>query len=218
MKQKNIFIGSAVLLVVVFVLATVFYKNQQAAQTAKLAQQNQVALNRAHAPKFGNPDAPVHIVEFFDPACGTCAQFYPMVKQLMASYPGKIRVSMRYAPFHPGSDQVVKVIEAARSQGQFKQTVEALFGAQDTWVINHTAQFDRIWGPLSGLGLDMERLKTDMNAPAVAQLIQQDLADAKTMNVTMTPEFFVNGQPLPNFGFDELKKLVDEAVAKSSSK
>jgi protein-disulfide isomerase len=218
MKQKNIFIGSAVLLVVVFVLAAVFYKNQQTAQTAQLAQQNQVALNRAHAPKFGNPDAPVHIVEFFDPACGTCAQFYPMVKQLMASYPGKIRVSMRYAPFHPGSDQVVKVIEAARSQGQFKQTVEALFGAQDTWVINHTAQFDRIWGPLSGLGLDMERLKTDMNAPAVAQLIQQDLADAKTMNVTMTPEFFVNGQPLPNFGFDELKKLVDEAVAKSSSK
>lgn len=216
MKQKNIFIGSAVLLVVVFVLAAVFYKNQQTAQTAQLIQQNQVALNRAHAPTFGNPDAPVHIVEFFDPACGTCAQFYPMVKQLMASYPGKIRVSMRYAPFHPGSDQVVKVIEAARSQGQFKQTVEALFGAQETWVINHTAQFDRIWGPLSGLGLDMERLKTDMNAPAVAQLIQQDLADAKTMNVTMTPEFFVNGQPLPNFGFDELKKLVDEAVAKSN--
>jgi protein-disulfide isomerase len=218
MKQKNIFIGSAVLLVVVFVLAAVFYKNQQSAQTAQLAQQNQVALNRAHAPTFGNPDAPVHIVEFFDPACGTCAQFYPMVKQLMASYPGKIRVSMRYAPFHPGSDQVVKAIEAARSQGQFKQTVEALFGAQETWVINHTAQFDRIWGPLSGLGLDMERLKTDMNAPAVAQLIQQDLADAKTMNVTMTPEFFVNGQPLPNFGFDELKKLVDDAVAKSNGK
>ena len=113
---------------------------------------------------------------------------------------------------------MVKVIEAARNQGQFKQAVEALFGSQETWVINHTAQFDRIWGPLSGLGLDMERLKTDMNAPAVAQLIQQDLADAKTMNVTMTPEFFVNGQPLPNFGFDELKKLVDDAVAKSNGK
>jgi protein-disulfide isomerase len=218
MKQKSIFIGSAVLLVVAFILSATFYKNQQSTQTAQLAQQNQVALNRAHAPTFGNPDAPVHIVEFFDPACGTCAQFYPMVKQLMASYPGKIRVSMRYAPFHPGSDQVVKVIEAARKQAQFKQTVESLFASQSTWVINHNAQFDRIWGPLSGLGLDMERIKTDMNAPEVAQLIQQDLADAKVMHVTMTPEFFVNGKPLPNFGFDELKKLVDEAVANSNSK
>lgn len=218
MKQKNIFIGSAVLLVVVFILAATFYKNQQGEQAAQLAKQNQVALSRAHAPAFGNPDAPVHIVEFFDPACGTCAQFYPLVKQLMANYPGKIRISMRYAPFHPGSDQVVKVIEAARKQGQFKQTVETLFASQEGWVINHTAQFDRIWGPLSSLGLDMERIKTDMNAPEVAQLIQQDIADAKTMNVTMTPEFFVNGQPLPNFGFDELKKLVDDAIAKSNGK
>jgi len=216
MKQKNIFVAAVIMLVVVFVLAASFYKRQQSEHAAQLVQQNQVALNRAHAPTVGNPDAPVHIVEFFDPACGTCAQFYPMVKQLMANYPGKIRVSMRYAPFHPGSDQVVKVIEAARKQGQFKQAVEALFASQETWVINHTAQFDRIWGPLSGLGLQMEQLKADMHSPEVGQLIQQDLADAKTMNVTMTPEFFVNGQPLPKFGFDELKKLVDEAVAKAN--
>ena len=63
MKQKSIFIGSAVLLVVAFILSATFYKNQQSTQTAQLAQQNQVALNRAHAPTFGNPDAPVHIVE-----------------------------------------------------------------------------------------------------------------------------------------------------------
>ncbi|TSA11022.1 MAG: disulfide bond formation protein DsbA [Comamonadaceae bacterium] len=218
MKQRNIFIASAALLIIAFAVGAFFYKNQQAEQAAQIAKQNQMALVRAHAPNFGNADAPVHIVEFFDPACGTCAQFYPMVKQLMAEHPGKIRLSVRYAPFHPGSDQVVKVIEAARKQGQFRQALEALFASQHIWVQNHTAQVDLIWAPLSSLGLDMERLKSDMNSPEVAQLIQQDLADAKTMNVTMTPEFFVNGKPLPNFGFDELKKLVEDALLSANAK
>lgn len=64
----------------------------------------------------------------------------------------------------------------------------------------------------------MNRLKADVVRPAVAQLIQQDLVDANTLNVTMTPEFFVNGKPLPNFGFEELKKLVDDALAQASKK
>jgi protein-disulfide isomerase len=59
----------------------------------------------------------------------------------------------------------------------------------------------------------MARLQNDANAPEVATLIARDLADAKTMNVTMTPEYFVNGKPLPSFGFDQLKALVDEALA-----
>jgi len=63
--------------------------------------------------------------------------------------------------------------------------------------------------------MDMARLQNDANAPAVAAMIARDLADAKTMNVTMTPEYFVNGRPLPQFGFEELKKLVDDELAKA---
>jgi protein-disulfide isomerase len=35
------------------------------------------------------------------------------------------------------------------------------------------------------------------------------------MNVTMTPEYFVNGKPMPSFGYEQLKQLVDEALAQS---
>jgi protein-disulfide isomerase len=136
----------------------------------------------------------------------------------MAAHPGKIRLSMRYAPFHPGSDQVVKVMEAARKQGQFQPTLEALFASQAVWVQNHTAQLALIWSPLASLGLDMERIKSDMNSPEIARTIEQDLADAKTMNVTMTPEYFVNGRPLPSFGFEQLKALVDEALVNTNTK
>jgi protein-disulfide isomerase len=52
-----------------------------------------------------------------------------------------------------------------------------------------------------------------MNAPEVARMIAQDLEDARVLNVTQTPEFFVNGRPLPSFGYDQLKVLVDKALA-----
>jgi protein-disulfide isomerase len=212
MKKSNLFIALATLVVIASVAGTLYFKSQNAEQEAQAASRNQLALSRAHAPTFGNPAAPVHIVEFFDPACGTCRDFYPLVKDLMAAHPGKIRLSLRYAPFHPGSDQVVKVIEAARRQGQFRQTLEALFATQSVWVVNHTAQPDLIWAPLASLGLDRERLNSDMQSADVSALVAQDMADANTLGVAMTPEYFVNGKPLPNFSFGDLKTLVDDAL------
>lgn len=71
----------------------------------------------------------------------------------------------------------------------------------------------RVWKHLDGIGLNMERMAFDMTSPDIANVIAQDLADAQTLNVSKTPEFFVNGKPLPSFGFDQLKKLVDRALA-----
>src|SRR5665647_725760 len=189
MKQKNIFIATAALLLVAFIVGAYFYKNQKTERAAQMAVQNQTVLARSDAPSFGSADAPVHIVEFFDPACGTCRDFYPMVKALMAEHPGKIRLSMRYAPFHPGSEAVVKALEASRKQGKFEPTLEALFASQNVWVQNHVAHVELIGPLLERLGMDMGKLQNDANAPEVATMIERDLADAKTMNVTMTPEY-----------------------------
>lgn len=215
MKQKNLFIGVLAVLVLVFAGGAFLYKKQQAEQAAQLTSQNLAALVRADAPSFGNPNAPVHIVEFFDPACGTCRDFYPLVKAMMKANPDKIRLSMRYAPFHPGSEAVVKVLEASRKQGKFEATLEALFASQDSWVQNHQANVQLIGPALSTLGMNLEQLQLDALAPEVTQIIARDLQDAKIMNVTMTPEYFVNGKPLPQFGFAELQGLVNEALAQA---
>ncbi|MCF8160908.1 MAG: DsbA family protein [Polaromonas sp.] len=213
MKQRNIFLAAAVVLILVFAGGAFLYQKQQAEQAAQLAKQNMAALVRPDAPSFGEPNAPVHIVEFFDPACGTCREFYPMVKALMAEHPGKIRLSLRYAPFHPGSDAVVRVLEASRKQGKFEATLEALFARQNSWVQNHTANVQLIGPLLAPLGMDVTQLQNDANTPEVATMIARDLADAKTLNVTMTPEYFVNGKPLPSFGYAQLRGLIDEALA-----
>ncbi len=72
-----------------------------------------------------------------------------------------------------------------------------------------------MWRQLEGLGMDLERVRADMNAPDIARNLAQDIADAKALNVSKTPEFFVNGKPMPSFGYDQLTALVREALAKS---
>lgn len=216
MKQKILFIVSAVALLLAFVAAAVFYSGQKEEAARQLAETNRAALMRIHSPTMGNPDAPVVIVEFFDPACETCSAFYPRVKKLMAAHPDKIRLVLRYAPFHTGSDKVVAVLEAARKQGKFWPALEALLSSQRDWAANHTAQVGKVWKHLDGLGLNMEQMAFDITAPEIDKLIAQDLEDARTLNVTMTPEYFVNGKPLPSFGFAQLTELVDQALAEST--
>ena len=213
MKHKTLFIVALVGLLLAFVIGTLLYTVQKEDQSVQLAEANSAALVRMRSPTLGKVDAPVVIVEFLDPACETCRDFYPLVKEMMAANPNRIRLVLRYAPFHNGSDKVVAVLEAARKQGKFWPALEALLATQADWAPHHSPQVDLVWAHLDGLGLNLEQLRIDMMAPEVARLIAQDLDDAKSLNVTMTPEFFVNGKPLPSFGLEQLKSLVDEALS-----
>ncbi len=213
MTQKALFITAVAALLLVFVLGGFAYKRYSADQSSQLAQSNRESLVRMHSPTLGKTDAPVLIVEFLDPACETCAAFYPLVKAMIAANPDRIRLVLRYAPFHNGSDKVVAVLEAARRQGKFWPALEALLATQADWAPHHTPQVAMVWKHLDGLGLNMAQMRTDIASPEIASVIEQDLKDARALKVTKTPEFFVNAKPLPSFGFAQLKKLVDEALA-----
>lgn len=218
MKQKTMFIVALAVLLVVFVAGTLVYTAKQENPAGAMSEAAVTALGRLHAPMLGPMEAPVVIVEFLDPACGTCAAFYPRLKQIMAANPGKIRLKVRYAPFHNGSDKVVAALEASRKQDKFWLALEALLASQDAWAPNHTPQIELALQQLGGLGLDMDRLRADMMAPEVARVIAQDVADARTLNVTKTPEYFVNGRPLPSFGFEQLTALINEELRARGSR
>lgn len=212
MSNKALFIGSVAAMLVAFTTVTVTYKRNKTRQLAEMAKNNSAPLVRPHSPTLGKPDAPVVIVEFIDPACETCSAFYPLVKQMLAKNPDSVRLVLRYAPFHDGSDKVVAVLEAARRQGKFWQTLEALLAAQAEWAPHHTAQVDLVWKHLGGLGLDLKKMRSDMSAPEINAVIAQEFEDIRALNVTKTPAFFVNGKPLMNFGYGPLKKLVDDEL------
>jgi protein-disulfide isomerase len=177
-------------------------------------QAREAALASEHAPTVGDPGAKVHIVEFLDPACGTCAMFYPMVKGWMAEVPGQIRLSIRHVPFHDGVEYAVKVLEASRNQGKYWETLETLLASQRDWVHNHVVQQDMVLPAIASVGLDLERLEADMNSPEVRERMDKDLQDSKVLKVVATPEYFVNGRPLPSFGQEALANLVREELQK----
>lgn len=171
------------------------------------------ALQRPHAPTVGNPEARVNIVEFLDPACGTCREFYPLVKGLIGDNPGKIKLSIRMVAFHPNSDIAVKALEAAKQQGKFWLVLDRLLASQPRWVTNHRVDPDAVWAQLQAIDLDVGRLKADMESPEVARNIALDAQDSKILKVTATPEYFVNGRGMPDFGYDQLRQLVREEIA-----
>ena len=213
MKKNYIVIATVLVMGLLFALAAYFYNTQQLEIKNKQAKQHANALIPPHAIKKGNPQAKVTIVEFLDPACGTCKQFHPIIKDLLKKYPGKINLVVRYAPFHPGSDRMVAILEAARKQEQFWNVLDMMFESQEYWAINHQAKPELFWGVLKGYGFDVARIQQDMQDPAIAKIIEQDLADGALLGATKTPTFFVNGKPLSSFGYEQLMSLVQSELA-----
>jgi len=213
--SRTSLVAAAVAVLVIGVVAAAFlYESDNTESLQAETAARQAALASEHSPTFGDPGAKVHIVEFLDPACETCAIFYPMVKQWMAEVPGEIRLSVRHLAFHTGADYAVRVLEASRNQDKYWQTLEALLASQRQWTQHHTVLPDKIMPAIAGVGLDMEQLMKDMNAPDVLQRIEQDKQDAILLKISATPEYFVNGRPLPSFGRQQLADLIREELSK----
>src|SRR5210317_2368670 len=202
------------ILVVALVGATLIYLGNDTQPAGGEDAARQAALASEHSPTLGDANAKVHIVEFLDPACETCALFFPMVKNWMKEVPGQIRLTVRHVAFHEGSDYAVKILEASRKQNKYWETLETLLASQQQWTQHHTVQPENIGPAIASVGLDMEQLMADMNSMEVLARIEQDKKDSIFLKVSATPEYFVNGRPLPSFGQQQLANLVREELEK----
>jgi protein-disulfide isomerase len=172
-------------------------------------------LVRPHSPVLGPAAAPVTIVEFFDPACESCAAFHPILQQILAMFPGDVRLVMRYTPFHEGSDEAVRIIETARTQDKFEAVLEALLAQQAEWAIHGAPDLGKAWDIAAVAGLDVERARAEATSDAIERVLRLDIADAQAFEVEATPTFLVNGKPLPSFGAQQLYDLVESEVRRS---
>ena len=137
MKKQYIVLFSSVFLILLFVLGIYLYKNYQAKRLGFMARENASVFVREYSQTLGSDDAKVYLIKFSDPACETCAAFHPYVKQLMAVNPGKIKLVIRYAPFHDGADYFVKILEASKKQGKYWETLDVMYKTQRYWASHH---------------------------------------------------------------------------------
>ncbi|MAX31629.1 MAG: disulfide bond formation protein DsbA [Halomonadaceae bacterium] len=174
-------------------------------------------LVRSHSPILGPADAPITIVEFFDPACEACRAFYPLTKKILNTYPNKVRLVVRYTPFHGEvSETAIRVLEAARLQGVFEPVLEALLARQNQWAAHGSFDEAAILEIASQAGLDSAQAQEQLDSPEVQAVFEQDKEDVKANQVRQTPTFFINGEPLNPFGMQELLDVVQREVEELS--
>jgi protein-disulfide isomerase len=213
MNRRTLILAIGGVAVLAFGLSTLLVKPKAPPPPAPAKGAQFDALVRPHSPVLGRADAPVTVVEFFDPSCETCRAMEPHVKKLLADYPDDVRVVIRYAAFHEGSDEAVRILEAARKMSLFGPVKEALLAAQPQWAVHSQPNLALAWDVAKSAGIDLDAARKIAVGADIADILKQDTADAATAGVRQTPTFFVNGKPLPSFGIAQLNELVRSEVA-----
>jgi protein-disulfide isomerase len=135
-----------------------------------------------------------------------------VVKQILFLYPDEVRLVVRYADFHPGSDEAIRLLEAARRQGRFEQVLTALFDGQEEWTAHHSPDAGKAWNIAGANGLKLAPARKDAASAEATALLRQEREDIVALQVTRTPTFYVNGKLLTDFGAEQLLNLVKEEM------
>jgi len=155
------------------------------------------------------PGEEVSVIEFFDYRCGFCKRVSPTVMKLLADNPN-VRVVFKELPIL-GSDSVTaaKAALAAEKQGKYLKfhqammTLAAPINAATIEQIGHE------------LGLDVAKMKTDMETPEIAAIIARNARLASAIDVSSTPTFVIGSEIVAGtIGADVFQKLIADAPKK----
>ncbi len=143
MNRRTLLFGASALGLGVFAGGAIIVNRQRASEAeaaaaaaAAVPPVEEALLIRPYSPVLGPADAKVTLVEFFDPSCEACRAFHPVLKQIRETFPNDVRIVMRYTVFHEGSDEAVRILEAARRQDLFEPVLDALLEQQPNWAVH----------------------------------------------------------------------------------
>lgn len=157
-------------------------------------------------------DGKVTFVEFLDFECEACRAAFPAIEELRQMYDGRVTFVVRYFPLHNNSVAASRAAEAAAAQGEFEAMYQRLFETQLEWGEKSTSQEDVFFGFAEDLGLDMDEFRAVYDDPATTALVERDQQDGRSLGVTGTPTFFLNGDKVEVSSFQELIDLIDAAL------
>lgn len=158
----------------------------------------------------------VTLVEYGDFQCPACAQYHPIVEQVVEKYEGQIKFQFRNFPLvsiHPNAFAAARAGEAAAQQGKFWEMYDKLFNNQQDWSDskNPREHFDNY---AKQIGLDTEKFKTDFASSRTNDAINADISAAEKVGAQSTPTFVLDGKKInnPQPSVDAFSKVIDEAI------
>jgi len=154
----------------------------------------------------GDPGAPVVLLEYGDYQCPYCAAAAPVLRELVDTSGGAVRLVFRNFPLvelHPYALTAALAVEAAAAQGAFWDMHELVFGRQDRLTDAHLAAY------AEQLGLDGDLVVGDP-AQRHADKIEEDYLSGQELGVEGTPWLFVNGRHYTGrMNLTELRRVVN---------
>ena len=165
---------------------------QQARQQQGVDKAGKTLFDPRYAFVTGPANAKKTLVEFFDYDCPYCRASLPALHKYYEAHKGDTRfafIEFPIASLHgPGAVAASLASLAARRQPEhFLDFHFLLMGEEDSITP------DIIYADAAKAGLDVTRLKADMNDPALQKTLDDSLAFAKALGVNATPTFVFNG-------------------------
>jgi protein-disulfide isomerase len=140
------------------------------------------------SPVGGNPEGDVNLVEFFDYNCPYCRQVAPDMMKAEAN-DAKLRIVYKEFPIlGPNSRFAAKAALAAHRRGKYVAFHQALMQAKG--IVDEA----RVLATAATVGLDAERLKSEMEDSAIQTAIDRNLELARALRIDGTPGFVIGEQ------------------------
>lgn len=163
----------------------------------------------------GDAKAPVTVVEYTDFQCPYCQRGYQiMADRIMKDYDGKVRWVYKSLPLamHPWAKPAAIAAECAGRQSPEKlwRMHDDFFIRQDE--INNGNYEKKIQELAKAAKVDMKRFNACYDKSETLKAVERDMEEARSMGISGTPAFVVNGHLVSGADYQTLRRVVDESL------
>lgn len=180
---------------------------------------DQALVDLAQGVVYGDPDAPITIMEFADYQCGSCAYFAQNVKPFVDKdyiETGRAKLVLHDFPLdkHPHAFLAARAVRCAGDQERYFEYHDEVFRTQMDWsgMANPAGHFKDLAGDID---LDRRAFGRCLDSDMHADVVTANRRLGERLGVGGTPAIFVHdGQALtfvPGFEFAHVQQAMEAA-------
>jgi protein-disulfide isomerase len=165
----------------------------------------------------GPTGAALTIEEFADFTCPYCSKGAATIEKVLKEFPNDVNLVFRNVPLdghQPGSGQAAKAFAAVELQSTTAAYAfeKALFENQDQ-LISQGDSF--LFATATGLGIDLNKMKADMDGSVVAKMIADDTRRFSDSGFRGTPSYLIGKEALQGaYPYRKIKAIVEKELGR----
>lgn len=166
-----------------------------------------------------NAQKSLTLVEYGDFQCPACKAYHPIVKELLASFPDRLKLVFKNFPLssvHPNAMSAAIAAEASSKQDKYFEFTDILYDKQAEWASlpDPTAKFEEY---AKSVNMNIDQFRKDLKDPSIPKFIEDHRSEGIKNGVAGTPTFFLDGTRLDTpSSLEDFKKIINDELAKKT--